>query len=83
LLAPLISKLFPNLYTLFPIQNNFPHENKEGLSLSPIFSAYEGKKGKKIPETDAISWSKKSLKKLLDKSHEDEDVEDGKWTLGY
>jgi len=62
LLAPLISKLFPNLYTLLPIQNNFPHENKEGLSLSPIFSADEGKKGKNNPETDAISWSKKSLK---------------------
>jgi hypothetical protein len=71
------------LYTLLPIQNNFPHENKEGLSLSPIFSAYEGKKGKNNPETDAISWSKKSLKILLDKSHEEEDVEDGKWTLGY
>jgi hypothetical protein len=50
------------LYTLLPIQNNFPHETKEGLSLSPIFSAYEGKKGKNNPETDAISWSKKSLK---------------------
>jgi hypothetical protein len=70
------------LYILLPIQNNFPHENKEGLSLSSIFSAYEGKKGKNNPETDAILWSTKSLKKLLDKSHE-EDVEDGKWTLGY
>jgi hypothetical protein len=41
-----------------------------------------GKRAKK-PETDAISRSQKSLKKLLDKSHEEEDVEDGKWTLGY
>jgi hypothetical protein len=42
-----------------------------------------GKREKKNPETDAISWSKKSLQKLLDNSHEEEeDVEDGKWTLG-